>query len=169
MRKKWMFVAIISLLLASCASMKRSDVVDVLIDNSYSRNAAGFYEKFEDSSYIRIGYKNAIIGYLESLENYITPGPVVLVDIGNNVSFNYHFNEDAMLFNKVCVLDQKPLYSEVMYSFKDESFIVGADDCKFEVENQEPLIKEFHSKKEMILTELERMNLTKKKLALLKE
>ncbi len=169
MKNKLLFMLLICLLLVSCKSAKRSDVVDVLIDNGYSRNAAGFYERVDELSYLRIGYKNSIIGYMESLVNNIGPGPLILIDVGNNISYNYHINEDAMLYNVYCTVDNKFLYSEIMYSFVDKVFIVGADDCNFDAENQDPLILVFNEKKSLIISELDRVGLDKKKLALLKE
>lgn len=168
MKRKWIFVVAACLLLVSCNSLKRSDVVDILIDNNYIRNNAGYYEKYEDNYFIRIGYRSSIAGYLESLRNYIGPGPIVLVDFGNNMSFNYHLNEDVMLYNVYCVENDLLENSEVMYSFADESFIVGDDGCKFDVENQEPLITEFKAKRDLMNSELDKMSLNKKKLSLLK-
>lgn len=164
---KRLILVVITVLLAACSKMTRTDVIDRLIDNGYSRNTANFYEKQEDEFIVRIGYRTTIAGYLESLKNYISPGPIALLDIGGNNSFNYHFNEDAMLYSIVCMNGFQAASSELMYNFSSEEFIIGVDSCNFDTTKQDEYIEQFKLRKEKIMQIVSDLELDKKKLNLL--
>lgn len=164
--KKILFI-LLALTLIACSKVTRTDVVDLLVDNGFTRNKANFYEKYEESYIIRIGYRSTISGYMESLRRYIGPGPIIIIDIDGTTSYNYHINEDAMLYDIKCWKNGETITSEMIYKFNSEQFVVENNYCEYDTKNNETLIEEFKAKKEIVVAQLEKLDLNKKKLNLL--
>lgn len=164
---KKIFIIFVIFSLAACKQTTRTDVIDSLLDSGFTRNQANYYERVEDTYILRIGYLSQITGYLESLKNYIGPGPIVILDLDGSTSFNYHFNEDAMLYDIKCIRNNSAVSSELMYSFKNKQFIIGNNYCEYDEKENDSYIEQFTQRREIVLGKMDEIGMNKKKLNLL--
>ena len=159
-------------MLMGCTKAKtRTEVIDVLKDNGFSKNTAGFYELQEDRTVFRIGYRSTYQNYTESLYSIFGEGPVITMDVLNDGVYNYQINEDLMYYSYVCSSEEtkETARTEIAYKYNDDDFIIGINGCSYDTTNQDNLIETFKDKREIALQKMDTLGLTKKDLNNLKQ
>lgn len=161
------FILLVLLFLMVGCTKSRTEVIDTLLDNGYSKNSVGAYERNDNDISLRFLYVSSFKDYSESAHRYFEQGPVLIMDKGDH-NLNYHFNEDLMYYRYACKLDNGEGSTEIVYRFETSEFILTHDDCSYDTALVEDFYVEAANSKEYANEVIKNLKLTVKDLNNLK-